>query len=107
MLPNATVVVEGEVTRVEDLGAWPPVDKGAPIDSAPPRPAQRVTVKVVRCLRGAPTGELVMTKPPGAYALRAGAIGAFLVDAGGTLLGRYGPDTYDPAEVARAIGGNR
>jgi hypothetical protein len=104
VLPLAVTVVEGEVTGVEDLGAWPAPDKGALLDAAAPRPPQRVTVRIARSLRGTARGELVVTKPAAGYALRAGVRGAFLVDAAGTLLGRYGPDTYDPAEVVHAIG---
>lgn len=103
VLPAASVVVEAEVVAVRDLGAWPRDDKDAPIESAAPRPAQQVTLRVTRALRGTPAAELVVTKPPAGYALRQGVYGPFLLDADARILGRYGPDTYGIEEVEQAL----
>jgi hypothetical protein len=54
-------------------------------------------------MQGSPAKEIVATKPAGAYALRPGVNGVFLLDDNATILGRYGPDTYSPDEVARAL----
>lgn len=105
VLPAARTVVEAEVTAVRDLGAWPRDDQGAPIESAAPRPAQQVTLRVTRALRGTPGAELVVTKPPAGYALHKGVRGPFLLDADAHILGRYGPDTYAIEEVEQALRG--
>ena len=107
VLPIAAIVVVAEVTRVDDLEAWPADSKGPP-DSAAPRPAQRVQLRVTRVMRGASTanGELTARKPSGAYALQPGARGAFLLDTSRgepSILGRYGPDTYAIEEIEAAL----
>lgn len=112
VLPSATTIVVAEVVSVDDEGAWPPVDKGGPIDGAPPRPAQRVRLKVTRTVKsgvGVPArhldGGATMDahKPPANYALRVGTRGAFLLDDAGEILGRYGPDTWSVEEVEAAV----
>lgn len=106
VLPSATTIVVAEVVRVDDEGAWPPGDKGGPIDGAPPRPAQRVQLKVTRTLRSAattPKTDVEAHKPPANYALRIGTHGAFLLDDAGAILGRYGPDTWSVDEVDAAV----
>ncbi len=103
VLPAAAIVVDAEVVLVRDLGAWPPGDKGAPLDGAPPRPAQEVTLQVTRVLHGKAGAQLVATKPPANYALRRGVSGPFLVDQEARILGRYGPDTWGVDEVEAAL----
>jgi hypothetical protein len=101
VLPSATTIVVAEVVSVVDEGAWPPGDKGSPLDGAPPRPAQRVQLKVTRTLRGAPVENA--HKPAANYALRVGTKGAFLLDDRAEILGRYGPDTWSVDEVEAAV----
>jgi len=106
LLPRAGLVVVGEVTRVDDTGTWPRVDRGAPLDAAPPRPSQRAHLRVSRTLRGhVATDELVVDKPAGSYALHAGVFGVFLLASADApvILGRYGPDTFSVDEVERAM----
>jgi hypothetical protein len=103
VLPSATTIVVAEVVRVDDDGAWPPGDKGGPIDGAPPRPAQRARLHVTRTLRGGPVDEVL--KPAANYALRVGTRGAFLLDDEARILGRYGPDTWSVDEVDAALRG--
>ncbi|MCC7072089.1 MAG: hypothetical protein IT383_12245 [Deltaproteobacteria bacterium] len=105
LLPAARTVVEAEVAAVHDLEPWPPGDKGAPIDGAPPRPSQRATLRVSRVLRGTADQELTVTKPAAGYALHAGVCGPFLVDERGHILGRYGPDTWAIEEIEAALRG--
>jgi hypothetical protein len=63
-----------------------------------------VKLRVVRVLKGAPATELVVEKPVGAYSLKPGNKGPFLVDASKTILGRYGPDSWHPDRVKQALG---
>ncbi len=105
VLPDAAVIVDAEVASVRDVGAWP-VDAGAALDGAMPRPAQEVTLRVRRVLRGTPTQTLVVTKEANAYALHAGVHGTFLLDAHALILGRYGPDTWAIGEVENALAGS-
>jgi hypothetical protein len=105
VLPAARQVVVGVVVDVVDLGPWSAVTRGPP-DSAPPCPAQRATVRVVRVLRGAPVDSIVVDKPAAPYALSVDVGGAFLLDTSTsppTILGRYGPDTWGVDDVAAAI----
>jgi hypothetical protein len=107
LLPHTTLAVVGEVVRVDDLEAWP-ADARAPIDGAPPRPAQRVTVRVGRVLHGtvdAANREIALAKPAAAYALAVGVKGVFLVDEQKRILGRYGPDMFGEDEVVAALSG--
>ncbi len=105
VLPSATTIVVAEVVSVNDEGAWPPGDKNAPLDGAPPRPAQRVQLKVTRTLRSPSSGNATIDahKPPANYALRVGTHGAFLLDDHAEILGRYGPDTWSVDEVEAAV----
>src|SRR4051812_40727371 len=91
VLRCATMIVEAEVTGVRDLERWPVDPKNGPVDAAADRPAQEVTLHIARVLRGdAAAHDIVVKKPPSAYVLRVGVRGAFLVDTGSMLLGRYG-----------------
>lgn len=106
LLPLAARVVLAEVIFAEDV-ATPDDDAGpagrAPVGAAEARPAQRVTLKVSRALRGEAAGELEVRKPAAPYVLVAGVEGPFLLDGDGVILGRYGPDTYRVAVLERAL----
>jgi hypothetical protein len=109
VLPQAKVVVLAVVTAVENLAPMPPADRGAPVDRTPDRPPQKVTLEVVRTLRGEVRTQWVVIKPVTAYLLRVGNQGPFLLD--GTLpephiLGRWGPDTYPLLTLENAVAGN-
>ena len=111
VLPDATHVVLAEVLRVISTDSAPP---------SPPRPEgygslptnaprQVVELKVSECLRGKDlsAGATVRAeKPVGAYALRVGSQGPFLLRSGAgavVILGRYGPDTWRVDVVQAAM----
>lgn len=97
VLPKARWVVEAEVEAVLSEGPQPAL-------RSEPRPSagnlvrsQSVRLKIRRVLRGpAQPSSLVVEKPEGAYLLRAGNHGPFLLDESEPprILGRYGPDSY-------------
>jgi hypothetical protein len=107
VLPQAAVVVEAEVVEV--------VSSAAPVAQAPQAPgvtggshkvaAQVVKLRITRVLKGDVKGELLVDKPEGDYALKAGNKGPFVLAKGTAhlvILGRYGPDTWrvDALEAA-------
>ena len=107
VLPQAVSIVVGEVTAVQNRNDGLP-SSGKPPPSAPHKVgSQVVTLGVTRVLRGAPATELVVHKPVGAYALRVGNHGAFLLDGESppTILGRYGPDSYRLSDIEAALSG--
>jgi hypothetical protein len=110
LLPHAAWVVEAEVTDVLAVGE-PPPKVSAPAgwtDTGQKAASQRVQLKVTRVLRGPPVQALVVDKPVGAYALRAGNKGPFLLDGSQphpVILGRYGPDSYALARIEAALAG--
>jgi hypothetical protein len=71
---------------------------------------QVVELKVTGVLFGAsvqPGATVKAVKPAGAYALRAGNKGPFLLTGSGDaveILGRYGPDTYPEALIRQRMG---
>ncbi len=106
LLPKATWVVEAEVKAVLSEGAAPPrPEKAQPgatsvgYQSA----SQTVTLTITRTLRGEKTAELIVEKPVAGYSLKAGNKGPFLIDATKTILGRYGPDTWNLGRVEKAL----
>lgn len=105
VLPQAAWVFEGVVTEVVATGPTPPAVEAAPgITSAGHKVAsQTVKLQVTRLLRGKSVAELVAEKPVAGYALKPGDKGPFLVDAKGTILGRYGPDSYALSKVENAL----
>jgi hypothetical protein len=109
VLPLAAWVVDAEVSEVMEVGPAPP---------QPPRdakmnpkatsqgfntPMQKVKLKVKRVLRGENVQELVVEKPVSGYALKAGNHGPFLIDKYKTILGRYGPDSYNWKKIEAAL----
>lgn len=111
VLPNAVWVVDAEVIEVLETGPTPPaplrdpkVKEGA--TSAGHKAArQKVKLKVKRVLKGEAVKELVVEKPVAGYALKAGNHGPFLIDAAKTILGRYGPDSYNFVKLEAALKG--
>ncbi len=85
-----------------------PAATGPQPTSAPTlAPRQLVKLRISEVLFGdgfSPGSECVVEKPPGAYSLRVGVVGPFLLGPGlpAEVLGRYGPDTYPIDELKRA-----
>jgi len=117
LLPTAALIVEAEVSKVISLGKKPPT-LTAPKDhtsTGQKNASQQLSLKVARVLKGALPGDaaapLEVSKPEGAYTLREGSKGAFLLsegEGGWVILGRYGPDTYTVESVEltlKAMGG--
>ncbi len=109
VLPHASLVVVAEVLAVE--AQQPGTTSGLP-STYTSRPetagSQSVTLRVERALHGdARPGEAVKAyKPAGAYALREGNRGPFLLKStpsGFEILGRYGPDTYSEKAIASRV----
>ncbi|MDX2014843.1 MAG: hypothetical protein SFW67_31900 [Myxococcaceae bacterium] len=107
VLPNATWIVEAEVTEVVASGPTPPRKDAPPGSTSVGNLAASQTVKlsVKKVLRGDSVGELVVEKPAAGYALKPGDKGPFLVDRNKVILGRYGPDSWHPDRIAAAIKG--
>jgi hypothetical protein len=112
VLPSAVWVVDAEVKEVVAQGPAEPKlqpKTGAPAMTSTGQKVGSQTVRLIvrRVLKGDPAAkELVVEKPVGAYALRAGNKGPFLLDGGKpnpTILGRYGPDTYSLAALEKAL----
>ncbi|MDP1823227.1 MAG: hypothetical protein Q8L48_08300 [Archangium sp.] len=107
VLPGAAAAVLAEVSRVITQDPQQP-PSGDPNATSTPHPAARqvVELKVSKVLFGslAKAGATVQViKPAGAYALRAGNKGPFVL--GGKdveILGRFGPDTWPEALVVQA-----
>lgn len=109
VLPAAQAAVLAEVTKVvtQDPQAQPFLDPQ--ITDAPTVAARQVVeLKVTGVLFGAapqPGATVQVVKPAGAYALRAGNKGPFLLTQVGEaleILGRYGPDTYSEPAIRQA-----
>jgi len=111
VLASTHTAVVARVTAVLYQGPRPaaphrPANFVGPI---PPSRCQVVRLAVVRALDGAPGATLVVVKPEAPYTLAASRrvqAGAFLLDGATpypTILGNYGPASYDPAAVAAAL----
>lgn len=109
VLPHAALVIEAEVEAVLATGPIQPHPEVPPGTTSTSKKVanQTVKLKVTRVHRGpASLKELVAEKPLGAYALRAGNKGPFLLDdaqPNPTILGRYGPDTWAVAKIVEAL----
>lgn len=109
VLPQAAWVVDAEVQEVVLQGpAGPKPEAPEGFTSVEQKVgSQVVRLKVRRVLKGNPeVQELLCEKPVGAYALRAGNHGPFLLDASAphpVILGRYGPDSYSLKAIEAAL----
>jgi hypothetical protein len=108
VLPAAEAAVIAEVTRVVQQSPQQSYPQSQETSLPTTAARQVVELKVSKVLFGslATAGALVQAvKPEGAYALRAGNHGPFVLtksDAGVEILGRYGPDTWPEAAVQQA-----
>jgi hypothetical protein len=108
MLPLATLVVIAKVARVVSTGPalapLPPTDKPKS-DRGAKSPEQQLELDVIKVLKGTPAdaSALVVTKPVAPYAAQEGTQGAWLIDANGVVLGRYGPDSWRASHVEAAL----
>ena len=109
VMPNATWVVDAEVTEVLATGPQP-----AKVDAKPgatstgqKTASQTVKLKIKRVMFGEKVAELVVEKPEAQYALKPGNHGPFLIDATKTILGRYGPDSYSLERIEKALASKR
>lgn len=110
VLPNAALIVDAEVKDVQNGPPLPKVNAPPGSTDTPQKVgSQVVTLTVKRVLKGETTAkELTVEKPVGAYALRAGNKGPFLLDDSRprpVILGRYGPDTYSFERIEQALKG--
>jgi hypothetical protein len=111
VINDASDAVLAEVSRIvaQDPQKPEPMTEPGMTDLPTQAARQVVELKVKEVLFGGlarPGATFEAVKPAGAYALREGNSGPFLIKAaapGGTaeILGRYGPDTY-PAELIKA-----
>ncbi|MEW5737818.1 MAG: hypothetical protein AB1938_02770 [Myxococcota bacterium] len=109
VLPGADAAVLAEVTRVVQQDPQKPYT-GDPMATSTPHPAARqvVELKVSKVLFGSLAkagGTVQAVKPEGAYALRAGNHGPFVLKSAGEkveILGRFGPDTWPEGLVSQA-----
>lgn len=106
VMPQATWVVEAEVKEVLATGPAP----AAPANAKPgatsvgyKSASQTVKLTITNVLKGEKAAELVVEKPVGSYSLRPGNKGPFLIDASKTILGRYGPDSWNIERVKSAM----
>lgn len=101
ILPQAALIVEAEVEAVLATGQiQPKVEAPAGATSTGKKVAnQTVKLKVTKVhLGSSKLKELTVEKPLGAYALKVGNKGPFVLDGSKpnpVILGRYGPDTWD------------
>lgn len=106
LMPAADAAVLAEVTRVIEQGLQKPVPETEASDTPDEAARQVVELTVKSIVFGQVSQTLTAVKPAGAYALRAGNHGPFLLgkNAEGAveILGRYGPDTWNEATVRAA-----
>jgi hypothetical protein len=104
ILALAVVVVDATVAEIVRTGDTPAQNADAQHGGGGgAHPEQSVRLDVARVLRGQPASPLTVTKPPGAYLVKVGTTGAWLVDDAGVILGRYGPDSWSLAKVVDAV----
>jgi hypothetical protein len=108
VLPAADSAVLATVTRVVEQSPQQPYERS--LETSLPTTAARqvVELEVTQVLFGqlaAKGARVKVIKPEGAYALREGNKGPFVLgktDGGIEILGRYGPDTWPEAAVKHA-----
>ena len=106
MLPQAALVVVATVKRVLSTGApLPPLPEQEKhkADVGARSPEQTLELDVESVLKGKHEGALTVKKPVAGYSVREGTKGAWLVDDKGTVLGRYGPDSWRTKAVEAAL----
>ena len=109
VLPDATAAVIADVGRIVAQDPQKPAPKAPPGTTDLPHDAARqvVELKVKESLFGPhrPGEVLEAEKPAGAYTLRSGVTGPFILASqkgkAAVILGRYGPDTY-PVDLIKA-----
>lgn len=108
VLPSAEAAVVAEVVRIVQQAPQQAYPRSEETSLATTAARQVVELKVKSVLFGtlAPAGTHVQAvKPEGAYALRTGNKGPFVLGVsrdGVEILGRYGPDTWPEAAVREA-----
>jgi hypothetical protein len=111
VIPNAVLVIEAEVEAVLATGPLQPKIDAPPGATSTGKKAanQTVKLKVTKVHKGPSSlKEVVAEKPLAGYALKAGNKGPFLLDGAKpnpTILGRYGPDTWDLKTVLKGLEG--
>lgn len=109
VIPNAALVVEAEVEAVLAQGPIQPKVDAPPGTTSTGKKAanQTVKLKVIKVHKGpANMKEITAEKPVAGYALKAGNKGPFLLDGAKpnpTILGRYGPDTWDLKTILKGL----
>jgi hypothetical protein len=106
VMPKAAWVVEAEVKEVLSTGPTPPKPPNAKPGSTSvgvQTASQTVKLAISNVLKGEKATELVVEKPVGAYTLKAGNKGPFLIDGSKMILGRYGPDSWNLERVKKAV----
>ncbi|MHB8877655.1 MAG: hypothetical protein ACYC8T_28520 [Myxococcaceae bacterium] len=109
VLPGADAAVLAEVTKIVVQDPQKPSTAPPGFTSTPETAARQVVeLKVSKVLFGSlgkAGGTLEVVKPEGAYALRPGNHGPFVLGAVGggvQILGRFGPDTWPEGLVVQA-----
>jgi len=106
VMPNAAWVVEAVVKEVMATGPTPPQPTNAKPGATSvgyTSAAQTVKLTITNVLKGDKATELVVEKPVAGYSLKAGNTGPFLIDKSKTILGRYGPDSWNIERVKGAV----
>lgn len=108
VLPDATWVVIADVSEVISTDPELPRPQAVKGDTSVPYklPRQVLKLKVTKTLRGSPPELITVEKPVGAYVLKAGNAGPFLLKEGAphaVILGRYGPDSYALSRIEAAL----
>ncbi|MEW5851331.1 MAG: hypothetical protein AB2A00_21260 [Myxococcota bacterium] len=108
LLPQATLIVEAQVSEVISTDAFPPQPKAKPGATSVPgkTPKQVVKLKITRVIKGNASGEITVTKPEGHYMLSVGNKGPFLLkddQPNPVIIGRYGPDTYTVQSIEHTL----
>ncbi|MGC4113423.1 MAG: hypothetical protein QM765_01875 [Myxococcales bacterium] len=109
VIPSAVLVIEAEVEAVVNTGPIQPKVEAPPGSTSTGKKAanQTVKLKVTKVHKGpASLKEVMAEKPVAGYALKAGNKGPFLLDGAKpnpTILGRYGPDTWDLPTILKGL----
>jgi hypothetical protein len=108
VLPAADAAVLATVTRIVEQSPQAKYERSLETSLPTTAAKQVVELEVTKVLFGQSVksgAKVQVIKPEGAYALREGNTGPFVLgktDAGVEILGRYGPDTWPEAAVKQA-----